>query len=53
MPTMPCTKDGKSGFKYGEHGHCYTGPNAKAEADKQGRAIQASQHNAVRKAKKS
>lgn len=53
MPTQPCTTNGKSGFKYGAGGKCYTGEDAKAKADAQGRAIKASQHNAVRKSKRS
>lgn len=44
MPLMKCTKDGKSGYKFGDEGHCYTGPNAKANAAKQGRAIEMSKH---------
>lgn len=39
MPTKKCTSGGKSGYKYGDSGKCYTGSNAKAKADKQGRAI--------------
>lgn len=41
MPVMKCTKDGKSGYKWGKSGHCYTGKGAKAKAEKQGRAIKA------------
>lgn len=44
MPIKPCTKDGKSGFKYGDGGHCYTGPGAREKAAKQGRAIEISRH---------
>jgi len=43
MPLMKCTKDGKSGWKFGQSGRCYTGPNAKEQAKKQGRAIKRSQ----------
>jgi hypothetical protein len=43
MPIKTCTKDGKSGFKYGDSGKCYTGKDAKAKAAKQARAIRASQ----------
>lgn len=39
MPLMKCSKDGKSGWKYGDGGHCYTGPGAKKAAIKQGIAI--------------
>lgn len=40
MPVQKCTSNGKSGWKYGEQGHCYTGPGAKSKAIKQGLAIQ-------------
>lgn len=39
MPLKKCSKDGKSGWKYGDSGHCYTGPGAKKKAIKQGIAI--------------
>ena len=39
MPLKRCTKDGKSGWKYGDEGACYTGPDAKKKAIKQGLAI--------------
>ena len=39
MPVMRCTKEGKSGWKWGKSGHCYIGLGAKAKAAKQGRAI--------------
>ena len=51
MPKMSCTKDGKSGKKYGESGACYTGADKDAKVEAQRRAIKASQHNAVKKAK--
>ena len=41
MPTKKCTSKGKSGYKYGNSGKCYTGKGAKSKADRQGRAIQA------------
>lgn len=44
MPVKRCQKDGKSGFKYGDSGKCYTGKGARAKAEKQGRAIEASKH---------
>lgn len=44
MPLMKCQKDGKSGWKYGPEGHCYTGPDAKQQATKQGQAIEISRH---------
>lgn len=52
MPTQQCTVNGKSGYKYGDNGKCYTGEGAKEKADTQGRAIKASQHNAVRVSKR-
>lgn len=36
MPLMKCSSKGKSGWKYGNSGHCYTGPGAKKKAIKQG-----------------
>ena len=44
MPLMRCTKDGESGWKFGESGHCYTGEGAKEKAAKQGQAIEISKH---------
>ena len=49
MPVMRCTKGGKSGYKYGKSGTCYTGPGARAKAAKQGRAIKTSQHKGKKK----
>jgi hypothetical protein len=39
MPLKRCSVDGKKGWKYGDNGHCYTGPGAKKKAIKQGVAI--------------
>ena len=39
MPLQKCTVDGKSGWQYGAQGKCYTGPNAKKDAIKQGISI--------------
>lgn len=44
MPLMTCTKNGESGHKWGEEGFCYTGPDSKAKAMIQARAIEASKH---------
>jgi len=44
MPLMKCTKDGKSGWKYGKSGTCYTGKGAREKALKQMRAIKANQN---------
>ena len=52
MPVKQCTSKGKSGHKYGDNGKCYTGEGSRAEAEEQGRAIKASQHNAISKARK-
>lgn len=40
MPLKRCSSEGKSGWKYGNSGHCYTGPGAKKKAIKQGLAEQ-------------
>jgi hypothetical protein len=53
MPIMPCSKDGRPGFKYGKNGKCYpynkgdekSMANAKKRASDQGRAIEASKHS--------
>jgi hypothetical protein len=39
MPIKKCTKGGKSGWKYGKSGKCYTGKASKKKAIKQGLAI--------------
>jgi hypothetical protein len=41
---MRCQQDGKSGWKWGKSGKCYTGPNAKEKALAQGRAIEANKN---------
>lgn len=46
MPLMHCIADGKSGWKWGPTGHCYTGPDAKDKALAQANAIRASQEAA-------
>ena len=42
MPIMRCEKDGVKGWKYGESGTCYIGPDAKKKAEEQAAAIYAS-----------
>ena len=42
MPIKSCQKGNKSGFKWGDSGTCYTGPEAKKKAHKQGVAIEMS-----------
>lgn len=44
MPFQSCQKDGKTGTKWGKHGACYTGKDAKKKAEKQRRAIEISKH---------
>lgn len=39
MPIMKCTLKGKSGYKWGAAGRCFTGPTAEEEARKQGVAV--------------
>lgn len=39
MPIQKCKKKGKTGYKYGESGKCYTGKKDKIKAIKQGLAI--------------
>ena len=41
MPVKKCKSNGKSGWKWGNHGKCYIGKNGKAKAAKQGRAAYA------------
>jgi hypothetical protein len=43
MPVQRCTAKGKSGWKYGSTGKCYTGTDAKKKAIKQGLAVAHSQ----------
>ena len=44
MPLKRCSKDGQEGWKWGDEGHCYIGPNAKENALKQGKAIEISKN---------
>jgi hypothetical protein len=39
MPVKKCQSGGKSGWKYGDTGKCYTGKDAKKKAIKQGLAV--------------
>ena len=39
MPLQRCTAEGASGWRWGESGKCYVGPDAKAKAIAQGVAI--------------
>lgn len=40
MPLRKCTNNGKSGYQWGDEGKCFTGPNAKKKAIRQGIAIE-------------
>lgn len=40
MPLKKCTIDGKAGYKWGDAGKCYTGPEGKKKAIKQGVAVE-------------
>ena len=40
MPLKSCNVDGKAGYQWGEQGKCYTGPDAKKKALKQGVAVE-------------
>lgn len=48
MPVKRCQKDGKKGYKWGDSGTCYTGPDARQKALAQGRAIEASKSRSKR-----
>jgi hypothetical protein len=39
MPVKSCQINGEPGYKWGDEGKCYTGPDAKAKAYEQGKAI--------------
>jgi len=41
MPVHRVTKNGKTGYQWGQHGRIYTGPGAQARATKQGQAAHA------------
>ena len=40
MPLKKCSEDKQSGWKWGDQGKCYTGPEGKKKAIKQGVAIE-------------
>ena len=44
MPVKQCQANGVSGYKWGDEGKCYTGPDARAKAEAQGAAIEAAQN---------
>lgn len=39
MPVKTCQSGGKSGHKWGDDGHCYTGPKSRELAERQGAKI--------------
>lgn len=41
MPVHKATKNGKTGYQWGQHGKIYTGPGAKEKAARQGQAAYA------------
>jgi hypothetical protein len=43
MPVQDCQVNGRPGKKWGKDGKCFTGPNAHANAARQGKAIKAAQ----------
>ena len=43
MPLLRCSKDGQRGWKWGEGGACFVGPNAREKALEQGRVVEARQ----------
>lgn len=43
MPLKTCQSKGKSGYKYGDSGHCYPGKTGRTKAIEQMKAIKASQ----------
>jgi hypothetical protein len=49
MPVHKATKNGKSGYQWGQHGKIYTGPGAQAKAAKQGAAAHAAGYKSMQK----
>jgi hypothetical protein len=49
MPLKRCKVGGKWGWKYGDSGKCYTGPDARKKAEKQAAAIKISQNKRGKK----
>lgn len=41
MPIKKCTINGKSGYKWGDHGKCYVGEEGKKKAGEQAKAAYA------------
>lgn len=49
MPVKKCQINGKQGYKWGDEGKCYTGPDAKKKAIAQGIAIEGGDINDYQK----
>jgi len=49
MPVVKCTSEGKSGFKWGIGGKCFTGSGARNKARRQGIAIELSKRREGKK----
>jgi hypothetical protein len=49
MPVKKCVVNGKTGYKWGNTGKCYTGKGAKAKATRQGRAAYANGYKGKKK----
>ena len=45
MPVIRCSVNGEPGWKWGEGGKCYTGPDGRQQAEAQGRAVRVSGYN--------
>lgn len=48
MPVKRCSSGGRTGWKWGDSGKCYTGTDAKRRARAQGRAVRASGYGKVK-----
>jgi hypothetical protein len=49
MPVKKCVVNGKTGYKWGNTGKCYTGKGAKPKAARQGRAAYANGYKGKKK----
>ena len=52
MPITTCSRDGKSGHKWGEKGKCYTGSGSRKKAQAQASAAYASGYDKTDEGKK-
>lgn len=46
MPVMKCIREGKEGYKYGDGGYCFLGPDAESKAKKVAEAVHAQRNDA-------